>query len=98
MSTQSGSRLPAWCAGLEDSMERMAQSLDREVTGWTGPDTVFVPEDYGYIPGEKPETFLIRLIIHRITIDTCHHGTDIIHRHPSLIQHLIQARLQHSLG
>ena len=62
MSTQSGSRLPAWCAGLEDSMERMALSLDREVTGWTGPDTVFVPEDYGYIPGEKATAALRRAV------------------------------------
>ena len=62
MSTQSGSRLPAWCAGLEDSMERMALSLAREVTGWTGPDTVFVPEDYGYIPGEKATAALRRAV------------------------------------
>ena len=53
MSTLSGSRLPAWWAGLEDSMEQMALVLTRDVTGWTGSDTVFFPEDYGYTPGEK---------------------------------------------
>ena len=62
MSTTSGNRLPAWCADLEESMEQMAQSLSRNAAVWTGPDTVFVPENYGYVPGEKATAALQRAI------------------------------------
>ena len=46
-------KVPSWGAELEQAMERMAEELTREVRGWDGPETVFTPEAYGYVPGEK---------------------------------------------
>ncbi len=45
--------IPSWCGELEQAMEQMAEDLTREVRGWDGPETVFKPESYGYVPGEK---------------------------------------------
>lgn len=46
-------KVPSWGAELEQAMERMAEELTREARGWDGPETVFTPEAYGYVPGEK---------------------------------------------
>ena len=45
--------IPSWSGPLEEEMERMAQELTRNLRGWTGPDTVFTPEAYGYTPGGR---------------------------------------------
>ena len=55
-------REPAWCRKLEADMEQMARELIREVQEWTGPETVFVPEDFGYISGEKATGAIQRAI------------------------------------
>ncbi len=53
---------PAWCGPLAAEMEQMARELTGSVRGWTGPETVFRPEDYGYLPGEKATEALQRAI------------------------------------
>ena len=53
MNTIQNERLPSWCDALKEGLERMAGELTRTVHGWAGPDTVFLPEAYGYRPGEK---------------------------------------------
>ena len=53
MNTFSSDSLPAWCGSLEERMEQMADELTRTIHGWKGPDAVFLPEDYGFIPGQK---------------------------------------------
>lgn len=42
-----------WPAKLEKSLEAMAEELTGEVWGWSGPETVYTPEEFGRIPGEK---------------------------------------------
>jgi hypothetical protein len=37
----------------EKELEAMAGDLTREIQGWNGPETVFTPEEFGWIPGEK---------------------------------------------
>ncbi len=54
--------LPAWCPSLRESLERMADELTRDVRGWNGPDTVFLPEDFGYVPGQKATGAIQRAI------------------------------------
>ena len=44
---------PLWMAELEKGLETMAGELADEVQGWHGPDAVFTPEEFGWIPGEK---------------------------------------------
>ena len=44
---------PLWMAELEKDLETMAGELADEVQGWHGPDAVFTPEEFGWIPGEK---------------------------------------------
>jgi len=53
MNTLQNERLPSWCGSLKKSLEQMADELAQSVHGWAGPDTVFLPEDFGYKPGEK---------------------------------------------
>ena len=45
--------IPGWCAELEKELEAMADELTREARGWNGPETVFTPEEFGMVPGEK---------------------------------------------
>ena len=53
MNTAGNCREPAWCKSLEASMEEMARELTLTVKEWTGPETVYTPEAFGYVPGEK---------------------------------------------
>lgn len=55
-------REPGWCRELESNMEQMARELTWEVREWSGPETVFMPEDFGYIPGEKATGAIQRAI------------------------------------
>ncbi len=55
-------REPGWCTELESNMEQMARELTWEVREWSGPETVFMPEDFGYIPGEKATGAIQRAI------------------------------------
>ena len=52
MSQVNVSEAPRWCGELEQAMEQMARDLLRDVRGWDGPETVFTPEAFGYVPGE----------------------------------------------
>ena len=45
--------IPDWTVRLEKDLEAMADELAGEVQGWNGPETVFTPEEFGRIPGEK---------------------------------------------
>ncbi len=62
MNAAGNSREPAWCRSLEVSMEGMAQELTRTVREWTGPETVYTPEAFGYVPGEKATAAIQRAI------------------------------------
>ena len=62
MSTRTDATSPAWCKALESSLERMARSLSRNVTPWSGPETVFLPESFGFVPGEKATAAIQRAI------------------------------------
>ena len=55
-------REPGWCRELESNMEQMARELTWEVREWSGPETVFTPEDFGYVPGEKATGAIQRAI------------------------------------
>ena len=55
-------REPAWCKKLETDMEQMARELTWEVREWSGPETVFMPEDFGYIPGKMATGAIQRAI------------------------------------
>ena len=55
-------REPGWCNKLETYMEQMARELTREVRECSGPETVFTPEDFGYVPGEKATGAIQRAI------------------------------------
>ena len=55
-------REPSWCKTLESNMEQMARELTCEVREWSGPETVFTPEDFGYVPGEKATGAIQRAI------------------------------------
>ena len=50
--TREASRSP-WFIKLEKELEAMACELTGEVRGWNGPETLFTPEDFGWVPGEK---------------------------------------------
>lgn len=62
MSIRTDATSPAWCEALESSLERMARSLSRNVTPWSGPETVFLPESFGFVPGEKATAAIQRAI------------------------------------
>ncbi len=62
MNAAGNSREPAWCRSLEVSMEGMAQELTRTVREWTGPETVYTPEAFGHVPGEKATAAIQRAI------------------------------------
>lgn len=44
---------PLWFIEMEKELEAMARELTSEVHGWNGPETVFTPEEFGWIPGKK---------------------------------------------
>ena len=52
--------IPGWCAELEKELEAMADELTREARGWNGPETVFTPEEFGMVPGEKATSAIQR--------------------------------------
>ena len=56
-----GSRFP-WFAEPEKELEAMAEELSREARGWSGPETVFTPEEFGLIPGEKATSAIQRAV------------------------------------
>ena len=43
---------PLWTVKMENDLKAMAEELTREVRGWSGPETVFTPEEFGWLPGE----------------------------------------------
>lgn len=53
MNSRYGGYDPAWMDQTEKELEAMANDLTREIQGWNGPETVFTPEEFGWIPGEK---------------------------------------------
>ena len=53
MSEAERNAVPAWCGELETRLEEMARELTAKAAGWHGPETVYTPEAYGYIPGGK---------------------------------------------
>ena len=53
MNSRHGGYDPAWMDQTEKELEAMAGDLTREIQGWNGPETVFTPEEFGWIPGEK---------------------------------------------
>ena len=53
---------PAWCGELETAMEKMARDLAVSVRRWSGPEIIFTPEAFGYIPGEKATEAIQRAI------------------------------------
>ena len=53
MNRRHGGYDPAWMDQTEKELEAMAGDLTREIQGWNGPETVFTPEEFGWIPGEK---------------------------------------------
>ena len=53
MNSRHGGYDPAWMDQTEKELEAMADDLTREIQGWNGPETVFTPEEFGWIPGEK---------------------------------------------
>ena len=54
--------IPGWCAELEKELEAMADELTREARGWNGPETVFTPEEFGMVPGEKATSAIQRAV------------------------------------
>ena len=44
--------LPAWCEALQLSLLEMADQLRRELRPWKGPEHVFTPEEFGFVPGQ----------------------------------------------
>ena len=54
--------LPAWCGDLQDNLLRMAEELTEKLWPWQGNDAVFLPEDHGYVPGEKATAAVQRAI------------------------------------
>ena len=56
-----GSRSP-WFAEPEKDLEAMAEELSREARGWSGPETVFTPEEFGLMPGEKATSAIQRAV------------------------------------
>ena len=42
-----------WFVKTERDLEAMAEKLTGEVRGWSGTETVFTPEEFGWVPGEK---------------------------------------------
>ncbi len=54
--------LPAWCAELQASLARMADTLRRELHPWQVSERVFCPEDFGSTPGEKATQAIQRAI------------------------------------
>ena len=51
-----------WLAKLEKILEAMAEELTGEVRGWSGPETVFTPEEFGWVPGEKATSAIQRAV------------------------------------
>ena len=62
MNTAGDNKEPVWCGKLETSMAKMAGELIRTVKEWTGPETVYTPEAFGYVPGEKATAAIQRAI------------------------------------
>jgi len=64
MPTESLSRgpLPSWCEDLRRSLLAMAEQLTASARPWSGPDAVFFPEDYGFVPGQPAGPALQRAL------------------------------------
>ena len=54
--------LPAWCASLQASLTAMAEALKNSAHPWAGGSAVFLPEDFGYVPGEMATAAIQRAI------------------------------------
>ncbi len=54
--------IPGWTVELEKELEAMADELAREVRGWNGPETVFTPEEFGLVSGEKATSAIQRAV------------------------------------
>ena len=44
-------QMPQWCEDMKKSLSAMAGGLEKRECRWTGAETRFRPEDYGYRPG-----------------------------------------------
>ena len=53
MSKAQGISSPLWLIEMERDLEAMATELTGAVQGWKGPEAVFTPEEFGWLPGEK---------------------------------------------
>lgn len=62
MNLSKDNRRPEWSGLLEEELERMAEDLTRNVTGWNGSGSVFTPEAYGYTPGKMATAAIQRAI------------------------------------
>ena len=62
MNTARGRSGLAWCEELETAMGKMARELTASVREWNGTDTVYTPEAFGYVPGEKATEAIQRAI------------------------------------
>ena len=51
-----------WFVKTEKDLEAMADELAGEVRGWSGPETVFTPEDFGWTPGQKATSAIQRAV------------------------------------
>lgn len=52
----------SWFMKVEKDLKAMADELVRDVREWSGPETVFTPEEFGYIPGEKATCAIQRAV------------------------------------
>lgn len=51
-----------WFARMEKGLEAMADELTGELRGWNGPETVFTPEEFGWVPGEMATSAIQRAV------------------------------------
>ncbi len=51
MSMEALQSTPLWCKELQDSLSAMAEALLKDAAPWHGPEQVFYPESYGFVPG-----------------------------------------------
>ena len=59
-----GAAPPAWVPELKKSLTMAAHTLTKTLKPWTGPKTVALPEDYGFIPNSTaPATVAIQAAV-----------------------------------
>jgi len=54
--------LPAWCESMQADLTDMAETLCQAVQPWRGPNDVFYPEDYGFVPDQLGTAAIQRAI------------------------------------